>query len=302
MAMNFQTKYRKHSCSWVFVVLISFFQKQWALKRPLFDRCFWWISCCLSFAFLFLDLQPNMMKQDKVLLVMPTLPRIVRHKAFSWKSNCKAKQCLGVLFWGVILRWSAGESLDVGDIKLKDKKVRMGMWEDSELAGTWKVSLEKTWKSFERHTSNINQLTRHQFLWLGSSTAFTKDWGTPEGCESLGSSVSCTVPQFWMKTGWGTTGERETPETSEVVGTGYGGSTYRKRPRYGTSMGHGNPISQPVCWYEMFLTMLGCQPEGLKLIRMDELRRSQNYFPTIVKYVWGMTVEITAAFVVIEIV
>lgn len=36
----------------------------------------------------------------------------------------------------VILRWSAGELLDVGDIKLKDKKVRMGMWEDSELAGT----------------------------------------------------------------------------------------------------------------------------------------------------------------------
>jgi len=42
-----------------------------------------------------------------------------------------------------------------------------------------------------------------------------------------------------------------------------------------------NPINQLVCWYEMFPTMLGCQPEGLKLIRMDELRISQNHFPTI---------------------
>ena len=62
-----------------------------------------------------------------------------------------------------------------------------------------------------------------------------------------------------MNTCWGTTGETGTPETSEVVGTGEG--VLPTARGFGTSMGHGNPINQLVCWYEMFLTVLGCQPE-----------------------------------------
>lgn len=82
-------------------------------------------------------------------------------------------------------------------------------------------------------------------------TSFTKDWGTPEGCESLGSSVSCTVPQ----SEWKHVGEQLVNGNAGNKWTGWyrlGGSTYRKRPRYGTSLGHGNPISQPVCWYGTF--------------------------------------------------
>ena len=57
------------------------------------------------------------------------------------------------LFLGVILRWSAGESLDVGDIKLKDKKLRMGMWKDSGIGWNLKSELGKR---HENHLKGIH--------------------------------------------------------------------------------------------------------------------------------------------------
>lgn len=212
--MNFPQKTSKTTAVEFLWSNNKFLPKTWAFKRPrkLADASGGFLGSPYVLPILFLDLQlPTWFSQDKVLPVMPALPRIVRHKAFSWKSNCKTKPCLGVLcFWGIytqMVSWSAGGC--------GWYKGEAGNVEDSELA-SWPEKW--AWKRHENHlkgaayTSNIDQLTRHQFFrvpfqqkrffsgpGLDFMTTFTKDWGTPEGCESLGSSVSCTVPRSEWK-------------------------------------------------------------------------------------------------------
>lgn len=128
-------------------------KKQWALKRaPLQADAFGGFLVVYVSPFCFWTSNPTWWNRTRFCQWCQHCLGLYVTKLSVGNQIAKPSSVLVFCFGGVILRWSAGESLDVGDIKLKDKKVRMGMWEDSELAGTWKVSLEKDmkiiWKAY----------------------------------------------------------------------------------------------------------------------------------------------------------